>query len=208
MAWCAGAPVPMKPLLQKLHRMKHPVLCLLPAALAAAACMSLVASCAPRVDMPKGSHKAYRSARLIQRDPSARPITHPMEKQVHSMVQHSIARAFTSQGMEYGTGGAQLAVAYLVIAQEPGMTAEYDDYFGYGRNPQQIADVAHSRGALGSRPDHFRQGGIVIDVIETSTHKLVYRGFSKNDIVKGASDATRAARIDAVVREALSEFFQ
>lgn len=188
----------MKPVLQHF----------LPSSIAALSIVFLASSCGPGVDMPKGSSKNYTSARLIQRDPSARPITSPVEKQVHSMVQRSIARDFSSKGLDYGKSGAQLAVAYMVIYQEPGMTVQYSDYFGYGRDAQKINQVAHNRGALGSRPDYFRQAGIVIDVVETATNKLVYRGFSKNDVVKGASDATRAARIDAAVREALAEFFQ
>lgn len=88
------------------------------------------------------------------------------------------------------------------------MTADYRDYFGYGRNVDDIATLAHNRGALGNRPDFFRQAGIVIDVIDSRTNKLVYRGFSKNDVVKGASSSTRAARIDAAVAEALANFFR
>lgn len=169
----------------------------------------MLASCSTSVDMPKGSSKGYHSARLVQRAPSAPAITDATEKQVHGMIQKSIARQFTSKGLAYGKSGADLAVAYMVIYQEPGVTASYDQYFGYGRDSGEIADVAHTRGALeNTRPDFFRQAGIVIDVIDTRTNKLVYRNFAKGDVIKGASSATRSARIDAAVGQALESFFR
>lgn len=182
--------------------MKH---LLVPLALAA----GLLASCTSGVDQPQGTRKGYTSARLIQRDPNLPAPSTAIEKQVHGMIQKSIAGQFTARGMAYGKGGSDLVVAYLVVYQEPGMTADYRDYFGYGRNADGISSLAHTRGVLkNQRPDYFRQAGIVIDVIDSRTNKLVYRGFSKNDVVKGASATTRAARIDAAVAEALESFFR
>lgn len=177
--------------------------------LLATAAASFLFSCAPHVDQPKGTSKGYTSARLIQRDPASPAITNPQEKQIHSLIQKSIATQFTGHGLSYGSGGAGLVVAYMVIYQEPGMTATYPQYFGYGRSEEEIADIAHTRGALeNKRPDFFRQAGIVIDVIDTRTNKLVYRGFSKGDVVKNASTGTRAARINAAIAEGLAPFFR
>ena len=124
------------------------------------------------------------------------------------MIQKSISRQFTSSGMTYGKGGADLVVAYLVIYQEPGMTARYGDYFGYGRDEDEISDRAHTVGALeNERPDFFRQAGVVIDVIDSRTNKLVYRNIARGDVVSNHSAATRAARIDSAVADALAPFF-
>lgn len=166
-------------------------------------------SCTPGVDMPKGTSKGFTSARLIQRDPQSAPITDATERQVHGMIQNSLSRQFAAKGLAYGKNGADLVVAYMVIYQEPGMTATYDDFFGYGRNPDEIAAVAHNRGAVSSgRPDFFQQAGIVVDVVDSRTNKLVYRGFAKGDVIKGASTGTRASRIDAAVAQALAGFFR
>ena len=63
-------------------------------------------------------------------------------------------------------------------------------------------------GALeNQRPDFFRQAGVVVDVIDSRTNKLVYRNFAKGDVVMNVSATTRAARIDAAVGEALAPFF-
>jgi hypothetical protein len=157
--------------------------------------------------MPKGTSKGYASARLIQRDPGLPAPSTAIEKQVHGMIQRSLSKQFTSRGMSYGKSDADLVVAYMVIYQEPGMTADCREYFGYGRNADDIATLAHDRGALGSSPEFFRQAGIVIDVVDRRTNKLVYRNFAKGDVIKGASESTRAARIDAAVTQALAPFF-
>lgn len=168
----------------------------------------LSASCAT-VEQPKGTSKGYHSARLVQRDPNMSPPTDATEKQVHSLIQKSLSSQFAAKGLKYGAGSSDLTVAYLVIYQEPAMTAAYTQYFGYGRDAAPIADLAHLRGSINNkRPDYFRQAGIVIDVIDSKTNKLVYRGFAKRDVVKNPSTATRAARIDAAVAEALADFFR
>jgi hypothetical protein len=166
-----------------------------------------VISCSTNVDMPKGTSKGYTSARLVQRNPNLKADT-ATQTQVHQMIQKSIASQFTSHGLTYGKSNAELTVAYLVIYQEPGMTARYEDYFGYGRSTEEIADLAHTRGVIDNKnPDYFKRAGIVVDVIDSSTNKLVYRNFAAGDVVTGASDGTRAARINTVVGQALEPFF-
>ena len=175
--------------------------------LSAAACLGFI-SCATKIDMPQGTRKGYDSARLTRRDPGAPAITDATEKQIHGMIQKSLSKQFNSNGMAYGRGDADLVIAYLVIYQEPGMTARYDNYFGYGRDADAISDRAHTLGVLeNQRPDFFRQAGVLIDVIDSRTNKLVYRNFAKGDVVTNVSAASRAARIDASVGQALASFF-
>lgn len=177
-----------------------------PAILIAAA---LVTSCTPGVEMPKGTSKGYTSARLTQRDPGAPAIKDAKEQQVHRLIQSSLSKQFAAKGLAYGKSGADLVVAYLVLYQEPGVTSSYPEFFGYGRDSFDITDTAHVRGSVnGKRPDFFTQAGIVVDVIDSRTNKLVYRGFAKGDVIKGASESTRAARIDAGVAQALNGFFR
>jgi hypothetical protein len=166
-------------------------------------------SCGPGVDLPKGTSKGYTSARLTLRNPNLPAISDPAERSVHGMIQNSIGRQFRAKGLTYGASGADLIVAYLVIYQETGVTASYQDYFGAGRETESIIDRAHVRGVIESkRPDYFRRAGIVIDLIDSRTNKLVYRNFAAGDVVRGASAKTRAARIDAAVAQTLSGFFR
>ncbi|BCX49080.1 hypothetical protein HAHE_29880 [Haloferula helveola] len=164
------------------------------------------ASCAS-IDMPKGTSQGYTSARLVAKDPKASNGS-ATEQAVHGMIQNSIAGTFRSKGMRFSDGSSDLIVAYLVIYQEPGMTAQYDDYFGYGRGAESITDRAHVLGTVeGKRPDYFERAGIVVDVIDARTSEHIYRGIATGDVVRGASNSTRSARIQAAVNEALADFF-
>lgn len=175
--------------------------------LMAAASLGLL-SCSTGVDMPKGSSKGYTSARLVQRNPNIPKSTNATENQVNRMIQKSLASQFSANGLTYGKSGADLTVAYMVIYQEPGMTASFEDYFGYGRESDKISDRAHTRGALeNKRPDYFERAGILIDVIDSRSNKLVYRNFATGDMVRGVSDSTRASRINGAVAQALAPFF-
>lgn len=166
-------------------------------------------SCSGSKNRPQGTSKGYLSARLIQTNPSVPSTGDPTKRAIHRMIQNSIKREFTANGLRYGDGGADLIVAYLVIYQEPGMTASFPEYFGYGRDSEEISEYAHTRGVLkNQRPDYFRQAGIVIDVIDRRTNKLVFRGFAKGDVVKSSNDAGRRERINAAIDEALKPFFR
>lgn len=174
------------------------------------AALSLVlAACGPGIDLPKGTSKSYTSARLTQRNPSLPAVSDPTQRGIHDMIQNSLRRQFQAKGLAYGAANAELVVAYLVIYQETGMTASHEEYFGYGRDGAAITDRAHERGVIDStRPDFFRQAGIVIDLIDSRSNKLVYRNIAKGDVIKGVSAGTRAARIDAAVAQALAGFFR
>ena len=174
-----------------------------------AALSLILAACGPGIEMPKGTSKGYTSARLTHPNPNLPPVADPTQRAIHGMIRDSLRQQFTAKGLAYGAANAQLVVAYLVIYQESGMTASHEEYFGYGRDGAAIADRAHERGVIESkRPDYFQRAGIVIDLIDSRTNKLVYRNFAAGDVVKGASAKTRAARIDAAVAQALAGFFR
>jgi hypothetical protein len=60
----------------------------------------------------------------------------------------------------------------------------------------------------GNRPDYFERAGLVVDVIDAKTNKLVFRNVSVGDIVNGATDAQRKQRTADAVNEALAPFFK
>ncbi|MFC5051328.1 DUF4136 domain-containing protein [Rubritalea spongiae] len=176
--------------------------------LAVAACAAVFTSCSSSVDMPKGNSKGYQSARLVKRAPNEVSQT-AVEKQVHGLIQNSLKQQFSSRGLAYNQPNADLVVAYMVIYQDNAMTTSYDDYFGYGRDANAILGLAHERGVIkGDRPDYFERAGLVVDVVDAKTNKLVFRNVAVGDIVKGASSSQRAARVNAAVNEALAPFFK
>lgn len=168
----------------------------------------LFSACGTHVDMPSGTSKGYSSARLVGANPNS-TISDSTERQVHGMIQNSLKSQFQANGLQWGSGGADLVVGYMVIYQEPGMTATYDDYFGYGRDSMEISERAHEVGVTESkRPDYFRSAAVIVDVVDARTNKLIYRNYAKGDVVKGVSDSTRASKINAAVAQALQDFFK
>jgi gamma-glutamyl:cysteine ligase YbdK (ATP-grasp superfamily) len=165
-------------------------------------------ACSPSIDMPKGSSKGYKSARIVKRTPNSTIVLTSKEKQIHREIHNSIKKQFTSHGKSFNDANADLVIGYLVIAQNNAMTTSYSEYFGYGRDANEITDIAHLKGVIkGVRPDFFERAGLLVDVIDAKTNKLVYRNYYIGDIVNGASGAGRAKRIDSAVAQALAPFF-
>ncbi|MGC6465641.1 MAG: DUF4136 domain-containing protein [Akkermansiaceae bacterium] len=161
------------------------------------------------VDMPKGTGKGYTAARLPVLDPNYTVPTSAREDQVHKMIQNSLKANFKANGMGFGQSNSDLIVAYMVIYQELGMTTRSTKYFGNNADTERIAEVAHLKGAVDTgRPDFFQQAGIIVDVMDARTNKLIYRNVAKGDVVKGVSDSTRAQRINGAVTQALAPFFR
>ena len=98
--------------------------------------------------------------------------------------------------MAYNKPEADLIVGYLVVQQDNAMTTYFDEYFGHGRDPDEISDAAHRKNVInGKRPDQFERAGVVVDVIDAKTYELVYRNYAAGDIVRSNNDATRAAAV-------------
>jgi hypothetical protein len=169
----------------------------------------VVAACGPSVDSPTATIRGYSSARLSQRTAKLPTYTTPTELNVHGSIQKSLQRQFHARGLAYGSSSAGLTVAYLVIYQEPGITKIYRDYFGSGHSADAIVGRARARGeAESGNAEPFQRIEIVIDLIDSRSHELVYRGTASGDVIEGTSGARRAARIDAAVARALAGFFR
>lgn len=177
--------------------------------LAVAACAAVLSSCSSNVSMPKGNSKGYTSARIVKRAPDSPAITNSREKRVHNLIQSNIKSQFKARGLGFNAPDADLVVGYMVIYQDNSMTTSFDDYFGYGRGSNDILNLAHKKGVTeGDRPDYFERAGLVVDVVDTKTNKLVYRNVSVGDLVNGPSDVTRPSVVTAAVNEALAPFFK
>jgi hypothetical protein len=176
----------------------------------ALAALALAAvSCAPSVEMPKGTSKGYTSARLVTVDKKpVDDLEFPNQVSGHRMIQKSLAANFRANNLQVTSGSADLIVGYLVLVQNNFSTVALDDYFGYGRDSDAIVDKAQTLGVVeNSRPDSFESGTIVVDVIDAKTNKLVYRGHATQDIYKSNSSSARQAAINTAVTNALNGFF-
>lgn len=184
--------------------MRLSILCLI---LAAAA---LLQGCTS-VDMPKGTSKGYASARLIDDDAKPLPQFAQIDADVNGMIQESIGSLVQKNGLAFKRADqeADVVVTYLLIMQNNIGTTAIDDYFGYGRDVESITAAAHQKWVVkGNSDDSFEVGTLVVDVIESSSRKLIYRGFAHGDIERDIDDTERAQRIAGSVEEALQPFFR
>ena len=183
------------------HRLR--ALCILSAPL-------VMLSACQSVDLPKGNARGYQSARLV------RPVNNlntpgiaPQASPANEMIQSALASEFGARGFRLDPANADLTVAYLVIVQDNVSTKVVDDYFGYGRSSMRLADAAHSAGVVhNKRADYYREGSVVVDIIDNKTGKLVYRDFATGDLTGEVSDAQLRARINTAVKQALAKFFR
>jgi len=168
-----------------------------------------ISACSSSVDMPKGTIKGYQSARMVQPAPSTLKTLTSKEKATHKAIQKAIKAQFTSHGKSFNQPNADLVVGYLVIVQDNASTTAYNEYFGYGRDADKIADIAHIKGVVkGVRPDFFERAGLLVDVIDAKTNKLIYRNIFVGDVVKNSSGAARTQRINQAVAQTLAPFFK
>lgn len=183
---------------------------MIPKSLLLILCVALVGC--QTIEQPKGSSAGYRSARFVaaKKNPFAANST-SLERsaEVNQMVQTAITSAFKANGIPVVQGDADLIIAYLLMRQGNVSTSLAQDYFGHGRDASAIMDEAHRRGVIESkRPDTFDDGGIVIDLLDARTNKLVFRNYARKAIIEGISPDERQQRINAAVNQALAPFFR
>lgn len=170
----------------------------------------LLNACSNKLDMPKGTSKGYSAARLVARDSKSEPITDAKEKKVHSLVQRSLKAQFEGRGMTFNKPGADLIVAYLVLYQDNIMTTSLNEYYGaYREESDLIPQLAHEKGVIDQdSPDYFERAGLVVDVFDARTNKLIYRNYTVANLIKNVSEQTRAKRVNDAVNKALAPFFK
>ena len=167
----------------------------------------VVVGCAS-VDMPKGTHEGYSSARFIRAD-SPNPDLAESSDIMNAIIQNAIAGVVQKSGMDLRNDDADLLIAYLLLIQDNVSTTTISDHFGYGRDKGAISDLAHKKGVIqGNRQERYEASAIVIDIIDADTNELIYRNFAKRDVLQDITDDERIARVRSAVGEALADFFQ
>lgn len=174
------------------------------------AIVALLASSCSSLRMPKGtSHdasKGYSSARLVKTSGQLQNNGSDESPLVNNAIERSIRNQFKTRGLTFGSPGAELIVAYMMIGNDAGMPK---DYFGGGRDVNAIIEDAYKSGTIkNKRPDAFKSGSLVIDIIDAKTNKLVYRKYTRKDLLGGVKPMHRDARINETVVQMLSPFFK
>lgn len=159
--------------------------------------------------MPQGTSKGYSSARFIKTSYATESGDLEDSPEVHRMIQSSIRNQFRANGITFDQPVAQLIVTYMLIRQNNVSTTMNRDYFGVGRDAQEIMDVAHEQGVIkNKRPDQFDSAALVVDILDASNNELIYRHYVDGDVTQNTDTATRQIRINNAVAQVLEPFFR
>lgn len=124
---------------------------------------------------------------------------------VHKMIQDSITQNLASRGVTRVASGGDVTVRYLIIKGDNVSTTAIDDYFGYSDDENALHVKAHDAYTRGKNPNDFEAGTLLIDIVDGKTFKLLSRGYATRTLLQNPSPAERAARIQGVVNEILSQ---
>lgn len=167
-----------------------------------AACALLVAGCSSvptRVD--KGPIHAATFSFMSSKAPAS-VVVNENREEVHQLIQTAIATELEQKGLQPVPNGGDVQVGYMVIVANNATTATYDDYFGYGRDAAELSEKAHKLLGRAKSRDRFEVGAIVIDVIDPTNSKLLFRSYVHTD-VQDITPANRAQQINQLVASCL-----
>ena len=122
---------------------------------------------------------------------------------VHQMIQEAITKNLAARGITRSDGSGDITVAYLVVIGNNASTELIDDYFGYGGDAAALLDKASTAYSGSKNPNYFVAGTILIDLVDSRTHKLLKRNYTSRELLRNPSEAVRAARIQEAVNEIL-----
>jgi hypothetical protein len=164
----------------------------------------LLASCSTPTKVDHGPIKASTFAFV---EPGFRPAPEYADKDaaVHAMVQQAITQTLNERGVHRATEPSQsdITVAYMIIVGNNATTTGINEYFGYGRDSDALQQIAHERYTGSANPNYFEAGTLIVDLIDTRTYKLLWRGHRSRPLQGDVPADTRAARIQKDVDELL-----
>ena len=124
---------------------------------------------------------------------------------VHQMIQEAITKNLAARGITRSDGSGDITVAYLVVVGNPVSTELIADYFGYGDDASALLDKASTAYSSSKNPNYFMAGTLLIDLVDSRTHKLLKRNYTSRELLRNPSDATRATRFQEAVDEILRD---
>jgi len=117
-------------------------------------------------------------------------------KRVNSAIQETIKQNLESRGLTHTAERGDVTVAYLVIIGDNVSTTAIRDYFGYGRDYQDLQEKAHKAVAIDNKnPIFFEAGTLLIDLIDSQTQKLLFRNYTSRELFKDLPETTRMANL-------------
>jgi hypothetical protein len=125
-------------------------------------------------------------------------------QQMNTMIQGSITRNLASKGLQRLPSGGDVTVAYLVIIGNNASTVAIHDYFGYGRDFNELQDKAQDAYSGSKNPNYFKAGTLLIDIIDAKTYKLLKRSYVTRELLSNPTAEVQAERLQEAVNAVLS----
>lgn len=144
-----------------------------------------------------------RTFSFVNRGPQPAPDFVDDRAAVHEMIQSAITKDLAAKGVTRVAANGDLTVGYLIIIGNNATTEAINTYFGYGEGANALHDKAHEAYTSNSNPNYFEAGTLVIDIIDTHTHKLLKRNYASRALMRNITAEARAERIQEVVDEIL-----
>jgi hypothetical protein len=180
----------------------NPLLILAACALALAGCSSTRTKVPTKVDSGKIRASTFS---FVNRGARPDPVYTDNRQPVHAMIQDSITKNLAARGVTKVAAGGDVTVGYLVIIGNNATTELVRDYFGYSEDAAALHEKAQDAYTSSKNPNYFEAGTLLIDIIDSKSHKLLKRGYATRATLKNLPDDAKAARIQEVVDEILRD---
>ena len=171
---------------------------------AALSCTLLIAGCKTPTQVNEGPIKAATFS-FFRPGPLPEAASSENRQQMHGLGQQAISNDLTGKGLQKAADNGDVTIAYLVITGNNASTSSINDYFGYTDDAASLARGVHKAYTESDRRDYFEAGTLIIDLLDSRTHELLFRNHVTRSVLRNASLDVRQARIQEAVNAALKE---
>ncbi|WP_018274252.1 DUF4136 domain-containing protein [Teredinibacter turnerae] len=144
----------------------------------------------------------YRSYALLPVDPSvyANPkVSEITIKRIGTVLKKQLSNRYS----EVEPNSADFLVRYFLVLDERMKVESYNANFGIYRS-------GFAYGHAYSTPDlhntYYQQGSIIVDILDTKSQEVVWRGSTEGKVKEGLSPEQREARVAAQLSDLLEHF--
>jgi len=131
----------------------------------------------------------------------------PEDRQhVHTLIQDAITQSLAARGINRVDRGGDITVAYLIIVGNNTATTSINDYFGVGRDSEELLDKAQEKYTDNPNPNYFVAGTLLIDIIDPRTWKVLARNYTTQALLKDLPPGAQATRVRQAVDDILGKF--
>lgn len=150
-----------------------------------AAAIVLLAACAPSLKVNSDYDKSvdftkYKTFVLYQSDSSNSAISQLNQERI----KNAVIAAMQSKGFTLATDAPDLYVNTVAILKDKVALSSSTNYYGYGGvyRPYYWGGGMGGSSTTSYNVDHYKDGSLIIDVVDAGTKKLLWQGIGNKEI--------------------------